>query len=78
MKKQILGDKYEKTAHPTVGNKYHLAWADHRCVWVLEQICPDGVYCYLKTPKTKKIFKAKVEDLRLLSKESPRNTYKPV
>jgi hypothetical protein len=28
---------------------------------VLEQVCPDGVYCFLKTPKNKKIIKAKIE-----------------
>ena len=77
MKKQLLGDRYEKTTRPTIGNKYHLSWAFHSCVWTLEQICPDGIYCYLKTPKTKKIIKAKVEDLRLLSKDSPGNSYKP-
>lgn len=70
-----LGSRYEKTTRPTVGNKYHLAWADHKCVWTLEQICPDEIYCYLKTPKTKKIIKAKVEDLRLLSQEA--HSYKP-
>ena len=77
MKNRNLGDVYEKTTRPTVNNKYHLAWADHKCVWILEQICPDGVYCFLKTSKTKKIIKAKVEDLRLLSKNEPNNTYKP-
>lgn len=77
MKTKKLGDKFERTTKPTVGNKYHLSWADARCVWILEQIHPDGVHCFLKTPKTKKIFKAKLEDLRLLSREVPNNTYKP-
>lgn len=71
-----LGDIYEKTTNPTVGNKYHLSWAMHSCVWKLVEIV-DLNWCWLETPKTKKRIKAKIEDLRLLSKAVPKNCYKP-
>lgn len=67
MKKQLLGDIYERTDKPEVGNKYHLAWANHKCVWRLKFICEDGINCWLETPKTRKKFLAKIKDLRLLS-----------
>lgn len=75
--KSKLGDRYEKTTNPTIGHKYHLAWADHKCVWILKEISSGGKFCKLETLKTRKMIVAKVEDLRLLSKENPRNTYKP-
>jgi ferredoxin-fold anticodon binding domain-containing protein len=77
MKTEPTGDKFEKTTKPTVGHKYHLSWANAGCVWTLEQVHPDGIHCFLKTPKTKKMIKAKLADLRLLSKEQSNNTYKP-
>jgi len=75
MKPNTLGSRYEKTISPQIGNKYHLSWANHKCVWKLVELCSDGVYCRLETPKTKKKILAKVEDLRLLSQEA--HSYKP-
>ena len=57
---------YEVTNKPEIGNKYHLSWASKGCVWKLVEICADNIYCYLQTPKSKKIIKAKIVDLRLL------------
>ena len=74
--KDKLGDIYEKTSNPTIGHKYHLAWADHKCVWILKEISAGGKFCRMETIKTRKSILAKVEDLRLLSKENPSNNYK--
>lgn len=73
--KDLTGNRYERSTSPQVGNKYHLSWAKHSCVWKLVKFI-DSEYCILETPKTKKQLTAKIDDLRLLSKENPRNTYK--
>jgi len=61
-----LGEEYQKTKCPTVGHKYHLSWANAGCVWILEHIDIDNIHCFLKTPKTKKVIRVKLADLRLL------------
>lgn len=78
MKKNLLGSRYESTIKPEIGNKYHLSWANYKCVWVLTELCKGGVYCRMETPKTRKPILAKVKDLRLLSKDpAHKNNYKP-
>lgn len=76
MTKDLTGNRYERSSCPTIGNKYHLAWANHKCAWRLIKFI-DSQYCILETPKTKKQLTAKIDDLRLLSKENPTNCYKP-
>lgn len=53
---------YVKVTDPKIGGKYHLSWANRGCVWVLIEFLPNGK-CKLRTPKTKRIFIANVNDL---------------
>lgn len=49
--------------NPKIGARYHLSWArSHGMIWVLTAI--DGETAIMRTPKTKKILKTKVADLR--------------
>ena len=75
-KPKHLGNKFERSPCPQIGNKYHLSWANYKCVWKLIKFI-DSEYCILETPKTKKQITAKIDDLRLLSKLEPKNCYKP-
>jgi len=52
---------------PKIGEKYHLSWAKKNgMVWVLTSII--GNDAIMMTPKTKKILRAKVSELRHLRK----------
>jgi len=49
--------------NPKIGAKYHLSWAKkHGMVWVLTAI--DGDIAIMRTPKTKRVLRTKLSDLR--------------
>ena len=52
-----------------IGQKYHLAWANPACVWVLKSGPGSTGKVILETPKTKKQLEAKSSDLRLTNKD---------
>ncbi len=55
---------------PRIGEKYHLSWAkSHGMVWKLKAIEGDEVI--LETPRTKKILKSKLSDLREIRRNEP-------
>lgn len=49
--------------NPKIGAKYHLSWAkSHGMIWVLMAI--EGDVAVMRTPKTKKVLRTKLTDLR--------------
>lgn len=54
------------TKNPKIGNYYHVSWANSGCVWKLKSFHQDGIHCWLQTPKSRKLIKVKILDLRLL------------
>lgn len=59
---------FQKVTEPKVGKMYHVAWAKAGCCWNLISI--DGNTCTVRTPKTKKDIKVKIEDLREIKRHS--------
>lgn len=59
----------ERVIVPVTGEKYHLSWANPKCIWVCVKIDMKSGWVKLKTPKSKNEISAKIECLRLPRKK---------